>query len=495
MESSAQQLVEELLAEYRRSGEYLSDRVSGFVQLVLSDDEGVAEESTRVVFKSLVEYLADSFEPKAVTFYNQAFAQIIQACRGNPRAAIFDQRLDEFGLQSESDLIARAETLRNVSRLAGQNEGSQIKRIIVLSRVTLGADVAITSVILSRMKREFPDAEIVMVGGSKSAELFGGDSRLSFKDISYQRAGTTIERLMTWVELLERVQELTSDLSNDEYLVVDPDTRLTQLGLLPIIGGWTSAVPPQTSARLGSSGYLFFPSREYGSRSSKSLGELTSMWLDEVFGEQETTYPSVTLNTNDTETGQSLVARIRDERGPVVAINFGVGENQFKRISDEFEASLVARLIQQGATIVLDKGAGADEIKRADAIVTRATAVELAGRRVQAFEIDEQSPIQGGPERLDADILVWDGRIGVLAGLIAASDLYIGYDSAGQHIAAAVGVPCIDVFAGFGSRRMLERWRPTGKAETALVVVDKTDGVEASELVDKVLAEASRLLR
>jgi ADP-heptose:LPS heptosyltransferase len=32
----------------------------------------------------------------------------------------------------------------------------------------------------------------------------------------------------------------------------------------------------------------------------------------------------------------------------------------------------------------------------------------------------------------------WDGSIGAFAGLIADSDQYIGYDSAGQHIAAAM---------------------------------------------------------
>jgi hypothetical protein len=37
------------------------------------------------------------------------------------------------------------------------------------------------------------------------------------------------------------------------------------------------------------------------------------------------------------------------------------------------------------------------------------------------------------------DLAVWRGRIGLLAALIGQSDLYIGYDFAGQHIAAAMG--------------------------------------------------------
>src|SRR5207245_110276 len=114
--------------------------------------------------------------------------------------------------------------------------------------------------------------------------------------------------------------------------------------------------------------------------------------------------------------------------------------------------------IQEGAMIVLDKGAGQDETSRADAIIARATNIEREGRRVRAVELDEHT-VMDSPDagQLDAEILVWNGRIGLLSALIAESNLYIGYDSAGQHIAAALAVPCIDVFAGFSSPRMLDR--------------------------------------
>ena len=38
----------------------------------------------------------------------------------------------------------------------------------------------------------------------------------------------------------------------------------------------------------------------------------------------------------------------------------------------------------------------------------------------------------------------------------------MGYDSAGQHVAAACGVPLISIFAGFPVPRMFDRWRPKG---------------------------------
>ncbi|MEK6287658.1 MAG: glycosyltransferase family 9 protein [Acidobacteriota bacterium] len=495
----AEQLVGEFLTEYRATGGYLREHVAQLAEFALSEDEAVAEGATRAVFTSLVEPLADSFEPDAVKLYNRAFAQVIQICRRDARAAALDDQLQKFGLLSEDDLIARAETLRIVSGLTVPR--GSLRRVIVLSRVTLGADVAITSVIIERLKRDFPQADIVLVGGSKVAQLFGGDPRLSFAENSYRRTGATIARLLGWIDLLECVNDLTAGLKQGEYLIVDPDTRLTQLGLLPITpaAGQAQRGPASDQPYLAAApqrDYLFFPSREYGCGTSRSLGELTSAWLDEVFGGSATTFPRLSLSREDIETARALIDRMKHRLRPIIAINFGVGENQLKRVGGDFEASLVARLIQDGNHIVLDKGAGEDEIGRADAVIARATQIERDGRRVRAVEIDEQSLVGAtGFKVTDAEILVWNGGVGMLAALIAASNLYVGYDSAGQHIAAALGVPSIDVFAGFSSPRMIERWRPTGQAETRVLAVDSSRGDRASDVVEKVLGYASELLK
>jgi ADP-heptose:LPS heptosyltransferase len=489
MESNPEQLVASFLDEYRSRGFYSRNRIARLAELAVAKDDIVAEAATKAIFAALVEPLADSFEPDAVALYNRAFAQIIQGCRRDPRARQLDRQLEEYGLKNEDDLIARADRVLHTGRLRDFGDAGRVQRVIVLSRVTLGADVAITSVIIERMKHRFPAAEIVLVGGSKTAELFGGNERLRFKEIEYRRAGTTIERLLTWVDLLRCVHELTDRLEPGEYLIVDPDTRLTQLGLLPVGSTELSQRQPEPRNDVKSQqlDYLLFPSRVYGSDSSKSLSDLTSSWLDEILGENVPTYPSVRLKVYDTDVARELMKRLAWGSQPVVAINFGVGGNPLKRVGGDFEATLVARLLQQGARIVLDKGAGDDEINRADAVVREATRVEHEGRRVRALEIDEQSltSVSGSP-RLDAEILVWKGRIGVLSGLIGESDLYIGYDSAGQHIAAALGVKCIDVFAGFSSRRVLERWRPGGPAETRVVPVDSHSG-EPDEIVASVL--------
>lgn len=497
MHASPEQLVDEFLSEYKLSRTYLRDRISNLAELTASKDPGVAASATRALFASLIERLADSFEPESVSLYNRVFSQVAQFWRSDVRAKLFDSELARLGLVSEGALVARAESLRRVSRLpAPRDWAKSLKRVLVLSRVTLGADVAITSVILDRIKQLFPAAEIILLGGSKSVELFGGDPQLRFKDIDYVRGGMTAERLLSWTELLNCVRSTTNGLMRGEYLIIDPDSRLTQLGLLPLTE-FKNGLDPQLNTNLGASvtevnypDYLFFPSREYGCATSLSLAELTSAWLDEVFGESALTYPNVSLSQTDIEAAGKLTRLLRHEPARrIVAINFGIGENHLKRVAGDFEASIVTHLIQNGSAVIFDKGAGDEEARRADAVLADATRTERDGRRAQVIEIGAHNLMDVlSAERLDADILVWNGRIGMLAALIGESDLYIGYDSAGQHIAAALEIPCIDVFAGSGSPRMLDRWKPRGKAETQVVPADTLPGpTNEREVLERVL--------
>ena len=53
-----------------------------------------------------------------------------------------------------------------------------------------------------------------------------------------------------------------------------------------------------------------------------------------------------------------------------------------------------------------------------------------------------------------------DGAFAPFAAQIARSKLFVGYDSAGGHVASACGVPLISIAKGFASERMAARWRP-----------------------------------
>jgi len=67
------------------------------------------------------------------------------------------------------------------------------------------------------------------------------------------------------------------------------------------------------------------------------------------------------------------------------------------------------------------------------------------------------------PNPIRCQMLTWRGEIGAFSALVGESDEYIGYDSAGQHIAAALEVPTIDIFTEAASPVFQERWRPCGR--------------------------------
>jgi ADP-heptose:LPS heptosyltransferase len=337
----------------------------------------------RALFGILAEGLADRFEPSLCTVYARLFSQAV--AYANPEV-------------EPGALVARYERVRRPRAILGKP-----RRIFVLSRVTLGADVAVTSVLMAAAKRRVPHAEVCFVGPRKNYELFAADRQIQHVPIEYRRGGLR-DRLAVW-------SGLESALSATDAVVVDPDSRLTQLGLLPICE---------------EDRYHLFESRSYGGDSARPLPELAAAWAVETFGGPA---------------ARPYVALPRPAaRPPSIAVSLGVGENALKRIPDPFEEELLRLLAGTGLALTVDSGAGGEEAER----VARAL------------------------ERSGAKATVWNGSFAGFAEIIAASRLYVGYDSAGQHVAAACGVPLISVFAGFPCARMFDRWRPVGAGVTVI---------------------------
>ena len=288
--------------------------------------------------------------------------------------------------------------------------------VYVLSRVTLGSDIKLTSVILDAMKRRYPAAEIVLVGSAKAAELFAGDARVSWMPANYPRSGT-VETRLTFLRGLRL----------GEGIVIDPDSRLTQLGL---------ALPCEASR------YFHFPSRVYGAETGLGLGALLNSWLIEKFGVGGTAY--VAPAAVDTAWAR-----------PCVAVSLGVGGNEAKRLGGDFEGELLRRLGARYATVLIDRGAGGEERERVD------RAAEFAGIRAVYCE----------------------GSFAEFAAAIRGCDAYVGYDSAGQHAAAALGVPVTTIFTGAPNERFRLRWRPEGAGAVRVIAADGLS-------MDRVLEEA-----
>ncbi|HSB13015.1 MAG TPA: glycosyltransferase family 9 protein [Bryobacteraceae bacterium] len=378
------------------------------IDVCLSYHGEEARAGSDALFRILVEGLADRFEPRLSEVYAEMFAEAV--CRVYPE-------------WRPETLVTRYENVRKTRRFDAKND--QIRTVFVLSRVTLGADIAITSLALDAAKRCFPSARIVLAGGPKTRDLFVSDPKVDYIPITYGRSATFRERLSVWPELRQRLSEPNS-------IVIDPDSRLTQLGLLPVC--------PDES-------YYLYESRAFGWDGADSLTDLMRRWLAETF---------------DVEDASPYIAPAPQAIDPeTVTVSLGVGENQAKRIADPFEETLLAGLVGRGANVLIDKGFGDEEALRAERLAARFPGVRT-----------------------------FQGSFAAFASVISGSRLYVGYDSAGQHAAAASGTPLVSVFAGFPCPRMFERWRPTGRGPIEIVRVDKPD---PDEVLERTLAAVDRL--
>ncbi len=374
MESiSPEQLAQELLEHCLAGRPWPEQLLDGLVE-----DAG-----NRALFRIVVETLGDLFEPRLCGVYADLFSEVIA------------RRIPELHAEH---LLARYERVRRPRKF--DRDPAETRNVFVLSRVTLGADVAITSIMLDAAKQAFPNSQIYLAGPRKSWELFAADPRLRHVPIAYGRSGSLDSRLSVWPELRETVCSPAS-------IVIDPDSRLTQLGLLPICT---------------EEDYFFFESRSYGGDSVESLSNLTRRWVRETFGIAE---------------ARAYIQTGLDAAQYATTVSFGTGENPAKRLPDPFEEELLRGLPRP---VLIDKGAGGEEAERVERAVAKAG---------------------GGVD-------MWDGSFAGFAAHIQKSKLYVGYDSAGGHVAAACGVPLVSIFAGFASERMFQRWRPTGPGPCAV---------------------------
>lgn len=364
------------LLEYCLRGEPWPDSL---LEQALVVDDG------RAFFSVVVERLGDLFEPGLCETYNRLFTQAI--------------------LRVAPELASR---LRKPN--AGTVPPNSASRVYVLSRVTLGADVVVTSVLLDAAKRRYPGAEVVFVGPRKSYELFEADPRIKHLPAPYARSGALRDRL-----------QASASLWLEDGIVIDPDSRLSQLGLISVCE---------------ERNYFHFPSRAYGGDGDEPLAKLAARWAQEVFG---------------VEGAKPYIAPLASAEPPAnITVSLGVGENAAKRLDDAQERELLRALAGTGASILVDKGGSTEEGGR----VERAL---LPGMRTH------------------------EGSFAPFAAHIARSKLFVGYDSAGGHVASACGVPLISIAKGFVSERMAARWRPTG------VVLTENEFAQVPDLACKLL--------
>jgi len=354
-----------------------------------------SNEGSVALFRDLVEPLADAFEFEMVNAYVHVFARVIEAAMPEMDAAV---------------LVERFMRIRKPRKFVGNP--LTVENVFVLSRVTIGADIAITSRILRAVFVHFKNAKIHFVGSRRNYELFEPEIGLELVEVPYKRSGNLTERLGIYPALRDAM-------AVPGALIVDPDSRLSQLGLLP----------------LGEEeNYFFFETRSWWSDDDMPLGEMTERWVEQTF-----------------EVPLQLPVLAVEERveGFDVTLSLGVGENPEKALPWPFEAKLMQMLVDRGLRVLVDTGAGGYEAER----------VHKAIAEVRPGATGSVTPYYGSFVEFASEI--------------NASELFIGYDSAGGHAACVLGVPGLLLFRGFPNERFMIRWIPWGDGE--LEVLDANE--------------------
>jgi hypothetical protein len=465
----SRQIAYSFLDLYLKDCHYEEDFIDLLCEMMtFSGDSQLNNPGTRALFEIIIERLCDDFETLQTETYNRVMTQVISFCRKIPAGAELNSRLEKFGLHTPEEMLLRIKRIRlNKNRLGPENH---LKKILILSRVTIGADVAITSIIIQRLTLLYPDAEIILIGNSKLKDIYGANPKIRIEEISYSRKGGLIPRLSSWLRVLDIIEQETASLLPDNIALIDPDSRMSQLGVLPLV--------PEDN-------YFFFDSRSDNSFNKKmSMVELTNKWLDDITAAKASCFPTVWIPPEYLQASADLFKHLRQTGAAnFIVANFGVGGNTRKRVSKNLEKKLLITLLQKPDTVILlDKGFGARETSSINALIAEIDKQGYPTRHMQ-FGSAPKDLIRRG-------VLGIECGIGAIAALIAMSGEFIGYDSACQHISAALRTPCLTIFAGSNNMRFIRRWSAHGQNRCAIVHVDTlTDprAVDADDIITRIM--------
>lgn len=419
-----------------------------------SADEAARGAGLKALFAGLVEPLNDGFSPAGRAVYAHVFARIVH--RVAARDPALRAGLDRFGVVDEAALRRRYAAAR-----AGTTAPpADAQRIAVCSRVTIGADILLSSVVLQRLHQRYPKAELRLIGDAKLAPLLGGLPQVTVRGISYGRRGPLRERLASWLTVVEAVADCD--------LVVAPDSRLDQLGILPLTADparyhlWENTLPEGAPPR--------------------SLADVLDDWLCERFAPVwgRRCLPALGFDAPTRAMAARWEAAFAGRA--VCAVKLDHGGNPAKALSRIQEVAILRTLLDRGWTVLLDRGFGTEELANSDALLTEAG--------LSAIDLDDSGKGLGRPvDAISAAdlaghrVLRFHGSIAGWAAAVSACGLAVSYDSVGHHLAAAAGIPVTVAFTGHSHAAFPIAWQPRGQGTVDVVVIDPARKSTALEVL------------
>lgn len=422
-------------------------------------DEARRGRALRTLFCEVVEPLNDSFRSTDRDRYARYFGRVVW------RVVADDDELAPalaaHGIRSEADLLARHRRVRT-DRCRG---AAKPRTLAVLSRVTLGADVLLTAPLCAHLRRAWPDARIVLIGDPKLEGLIGGTPGLEILPLRYARRGDLRERLRAWLDLREAVAGLEPD------LVVAPDSRFDQLGMLPL---------------LDEDRYLLWENCQVEGEEPRGLLDLLEDWCRRRLPLPEKAPVELPRCAFDAATA-ALRDGLRDAFGdrPLAAIKLDHGGNPAKALPRDAEVAVLRGLRERGWRILLDRGFGDAELAASDELLAACgyPARDLAEDGILGEMVADLAPGSCAED----EVLRFHGSIAGWAAACSGCGLAFSYDSVGHHLAAACGVPLVSAFTGHRDPVFPIAWHPRGEGPVTQVVIP-TDEKNDPRHLERLLA-------
>ncbi len=451
--------------------------IDQLAHLALSPVPTDAASGTKALYSIIIERLCDDFSSSGVRLCNMVLLRLLAMVRSLPEGRRINELLNRLNYKDSKDLLDRYQRVEYQS-LPAALETEKVKKIFILSRVTVGADVEITSVMVQRLHQYFVNAALVIIGPRHLNEIFYNLNQVSCLLFNYTRQGTLSERLEFWPDLYFLIQQQCRGLAQDEFFLFDPDSRLSQLGLLPLL--------PERNT-------CYFNSRQDqpAADNNLSLSRLANKWLDIILHEHKSALPMV-ANCPTHEEAARVFFKQFHQSSFITSANLGVGGDSRKRVVDPFEEELVFALLEQPDTILfLDSGSTLEEKMRIEKLTESAKNRGMNTAAVNENELDTKKI------NFSHGVINFSGGVSSLIAVIRQSNVFLGYDSCCQHLATSLGLPSVIVFAGAPNQRFLRRWQP-GNPEgvTITIPVEKQPrSTEITELVKKVVIASRKVGR
>ncbi len=465
-------LEEEFWRDFNPTRQIPRQTVERLVRLALREEErnGVSQAFKKIIH--IISILNTVPGPNQRTLGFELFRTVLDLYTAAPQGGWMKRYFEKLHVRSTSELVAWANAPPQTIQ-----DPQKIRKIAVLSRVTSGADIAITSILVQRLRKSCPNAQITFIGDNPANFLLmHGAGANRFRHQAKHKTSNITTYFSSWKELVDLAGVENYD------LIVDPSSRFTQAGLLPL-----TPLPAQN--------HLVFQDNVYPNGKILSNGELVNRWMDGVLKEQRTVFPAVALETADVSSArESLMRYFQSDQAPCIALAMAGNllKKSDKMLSIEEELHLASELIRSGKKVILVKAPGMEGV-RTDRLV------ELL--RAKGLRI---SPIAAGPEnagkiREPCDGVVIEGAIRDISPLLKNADLLISCDSMAAHLGSALGIRTLVIYTS--PEGSPDRWIPFAPQRQVfgLVVegVPHTKGttVKRERLIREVLFQAQKLVQ